>query len=124
MQGVIVLNMIITSAFTYIFFILGAHITSDPALCGISSGFLLWFMLVFFCWTAVLSLWWWYLSLCGLSQKSKTRLIKFMMLASWSKLFHVYSVLISFSSCTHTVLPLLIVSLTAGIWHEYYFTDY
>ncbi len=41
----------------YISFITGGHVTAIPILCGFSSAFLHYFMLVFFAWTAMEAVW-------------------------------------------------------------------
>ena len=53
----IILNMSISLAGVYIFFLIGGHVTGVPVLCGFSAAFLHYFMLVFFAWTAVEAIW-------------------------------------------------------------------
>ena len=53
----IILNMSVSLAGLYIFFIIGGYVTSIPVLCGFSGAFLHYFMLVFFAWTAVEAVW-------------------------------------------------------------------
>ena len=56
-HGQILVNMSIALLSLYIFFLIGGHVTSIPALCGISSALLHYFLLVFFAWTAVEAVW-------------------------------------------------------------------
>ena len=49
----IIINLSISLFGLYAFFLISGHVTSVPALCGISAGLLHYFMLVFFSWTAV-----------------------------------------------------------------------
>lgn len=87
LEGIILLTMILILEFKYTLFVVGAHVTSISALCGVTSGLLHYLTLVLFNWTVVYSLWV-YLSLftfCGWSKRSKMRLVKVKMLLSWSK---------------------------------------
>ena len=49
----IIINLSISLFGLYAFFLISGHVTSVPALCGVSAGLLHYFMLVFFSWTAV-----------------------------------------------------------------------
>ena len=49
----IIINLSISLLGLYSFFLLGGHVTRIKPLCGISAGLLHYFMLVFFSWTAV-----------------------------------------------------------------------
>ena len=51
------MNMSLSLAGLYIFFLIGGHVTGVPVLCGFSAAFLHYFMLVFFTWTAVEAIW-------------------------------------------------------------------
>ncbi len=48
-----IMNMSLSLAGMYVFFLIGGRVTGVPVLCGFSSAFLHYFMLVFFTWTAV-----------------------------------------------------------------------
>ena len=41
----------------YVIFFIGGYVTVIPALCGLSSALLHYFLLVFFAWTAVEAVW-------------------------------------------------------------------
>lgn len=41
----------------YVIFFIGGYVTDVPALCGLSSALLHYFILVFFAWTAVEAVW-------------------------------------------------------------------
>ena len=56
-HGQILINLSLSLIGIYIFFLIGGHVTSVPALCGISSALLHYFVLVFFGWTAVEAVW-------------------------------------------------------------------
>lgn len=52
-HGKILISLCLALLGIYLFFFVSAYATAIPVLCGISSGMLQYFMLAFFCWTAV-----------------------------------------------------------------------
>ena len=52
-HDLIVINMVASLLGVYVFFIISAVVTPVEVLCGISSGLLQYFLLVFFFWTSV-----------------------------------------------------------------------
>ena len=56
-HGKILINLSLALMGVYVFFLIGGHVTTTPALCGISSALLHYFLLVFFGWTAVEAVW-------------------------------------------------------------------
>ena len=93
LEGAILTIVILLLGIEYILFVVGAHVTTIPALCGIISGLQHYLTLVLFNWILVYSFWM-YLSLFaffGWSKQSKMRLVKIKMLLSWSKLSIIQS---------------------------------
>ena len=87
-EGIILVILILTLALKYFLFILGAHVTSIPVLCGINSGLLQYINIVFFSWTMIHSLRL-YLILFSPGGKRRTLRKIFIMIGmilSWSKL--------------------------------------
>ena len=56
-HGQILVNMSVSLMGLYIIFLIAGHATGVPVLCGIVSALLQYFILVFFSWTAVESVW-------------------------------------------------------------------
>ena len=71
----------------YVIFIIGGQVTLIPALCGISSALLQYFLLTFFAWTAIEAIWL-YLKLVKIFglQTIESRFIMGASLFSWCKL--------------------------------------
>lgn len=72
----------------YIFFLIGFHVTSIPIVCGIASGLLHYFLLVFFGWTTV-EVVWLYLKLVKVFgiQSATSRFMLKAGIPTWSKLY-------------------------------------
>lgn len=51
------MNLCLALMGLYVFFLISGNVTSVPALCGVSSALLQYFLLVFFGWTAVEAVW-------------------------------------------------------------------
>ena len=85
----ILINMSVALAAIYIFFMIGGHVTAIPILCGFSSAFLHYFLLVFFAWTAVEAIWL-YLKLVRVFgiQSYEHRFIAKLGIPVWSKFFY------------------------------------
>ena len=80
------MNMTFSVVFANVFYLIGAHVTSISALCGVVSGFLQFFVLVLTC-STLTPLLETYLSFTGLSQKLRRRCLLSAILISWCKLF-------------------------------------
>ena len=52
LHGQIILNLCFALLGLYLFFLIAAHVTTVPGLCGLVSALLHYFILVFFAWTA------------------------------------------------------------------------
>ena len=100
--------------------------TLIPALCGISSALLQYFLLVFFAWTSVEAVWL-YLKLVKIFgiQSIESRFFMTASLLSWSKLteneWHNYC---RCNFLFFIAVPLLIVGLSSGAGYSYYISKY
>lgn len=59
-HNLILVNLSISLAGLYVFFLIGGYATSISVMCGFSAAFLHYFMLVYFAWTAVEAIWLYY----------------------------------------------------------------
>ena len=121
----------------YVTFVIGGQVTSIPPLCGISSGLLQYFLLVFFAWTTVEAVWI-YLKLVKIFgiQSIESKFIMIASLVSWCKLNVIVYVYIHASMTMNTspelkihplpflVVPVFIVVLSGGVGHTYYTSEY
>ena len=92
------LNLTLTLIFTYFLFVAGAHVTSITALCAATSALLQLLMMVFFCWTVILTLCL-YLKLGEVPKRFQKILLCSSMCATWSKSYCILFVHISLILC-------------------------
>ena len=86
LEKIVFLNLTLTLIFTYILFVIGAHVTSITALCAVMSALLQLLMMVFFCSSVLLTLCL-YLNLGEVPKHLKRILLCSSLCASWCKLY-------------------------------------
>lgn len=128
-HGQILINMSISLACLYLTFLIGARAAPVPALCGILAALLQYFLLVFFGWTAVEAVYL-YRNLVQVLVSQITQFVLKAGLIVWSKHEYYYLSFSHYYYCNNcllffTVLPLLLVVLSAGPgYKDYYINDH
>jgi hypothetical protein len=131
-HGQIILNMGLSLAGLYIFFLIGGHVTVIPVLCGLSAALLHYFMLVFFAWTAVEALWLYVklVKVFGMWSFENMYILK-AGIPAWGECYnyvHAHPpIMLKKMQCSFSLykgIPLLIVAISVGLGYRYYINDY
>ena len=127
LHGLIIINICFALLGLYLFFLIAAHVTAVPGLCGLVSALLHYFILVFFAWTAAEAV---YLYIKLVKVMGVDKYVRGYMwkagLPAWSKLLGCYLSCYGLLRRNHlrmTVVPAMIVIISLG-GYQYYTSKY
>lgn len=103
-HGKILINLSVALIALYVVFLLGGHVTTVPALCGLVSALVHYVFLVFFAWTAVEAVYL-YQKFVRVLSNPTTRFVVIAMLVAWGKFQNYLSS--GYYFCVHSSFPVI-----------------